>query len=89
MSWKRFSFRIPSAFVWASSSTRASSGSRAMTASTSMSSTSSPPWLTSQPRHVLEPLGERRGLGPVVRLQVADDDVTAASFACRPSSSIR
>ncbi len=28
-------------------------------------------------RHDLEPLRERGGLGPVVRLQVADDDVDA------------
>ena len=35
------------------------------------------PVLRAQARHDLEPLRERRGLGPVVRLEVADHDVPA------------
>ena len=53
------------------------------TASTSISSSSSAPWLAPPPRHDLETLGERRGLGPVVRLEVADHDV--AALGLRPA----
>ena len=35
------------------------------------------PVLGAQARHDLDPLGERGGLGPVVRLEVADHDVAA------------
>ena len=49
----------------------------AITASTSISVELEPAVLGPQSRHDLEPLGERRGLGPVVRLEVADHDVAA------------
>ena len=40
--------------------------------------------LGAQARHDLEPLGERRGLGPVVRLEVADHDVAALGLRLPP-----
>ena len=45
--------------------------------------------LGAQARHLLDAVGERGGLGPVVRLEVADHDVTAVVLAWRPSCSIR
>ena len=75
MSCQRFSFRIPAAFVCASSSMSASSGARAITASTIHLLELERTVLRAQPRHDLEPVGERSRLGALVRLEVADHDV--------------
>ena len=77
MSCQRFSFRIPGAFVCASSSISASSGARADHGVDVHLLELERPVLRAQPRHDLEPLGERRRLGAVVRLEVADHDVLA------------
>ena len=60
MSCQRFSFRIPAAFVCASSSMSASSGARASTASTIHLLELERAVLRAQARHDLEPFGERR-----------------------------
>ena len=48
-----------------------------MTASTSISREREPTVADRQARNDLEPFRERRGLGSVVRLEIADDDVAA------------
>ena len=40
--------------------------------------------LAPQPRHLLDAVREGRGLGPVVRLEVADHDVTAVVLRLAP-----
>ena len=89
MSWKRFSLRIEAVFVCASSSTSASSGARRDDGVDVHLVELELPMCGAQPRHDLEPFGERGRLGAVVGLEVADHDVTPCSCACRPSSSIR
>ena len=66
----------PGAFVCASSSTSASSGARADDGIDVHLLELERAVLDAQPRHDLEPFGERRRLRPVVRLEVADHDVT-------------
>ena len=77
MSWKRFSFRIPGAFVCASSSISAISGARRISASASISSKLERPVPGAHARDDLEPLCQRRCLRPVVRLEIADHDIPA------------
>ena len=75
MSCQRFSFRIPAAFVWASSSIerelRRAADHRVDVHLLELER----PVLRAEPRNDLEALGEGRRLGAVVRLEVADHDV--------------
>ena len=75
MSCQRFSFRIPAAFVCASSSMSASSRSAREHGVEVHLLELERAVLRAQPRHDLEPFGEGRRLGTVVRLEVADHDV--------------
>ena len=78
---QRFSLRLPGTLVCASSSTSTTSGLRARIASTSISSNVWPRYSSDAAGNDLEvaDLGDR--LGPIVRLDEADDDVGAALVA--------
>ena len=79
----RFRLRDPGAFVWASSSTSASWGRRARTASTAISASSGSPVLQIARRDDLEAAQLRRGLGPAMLLEPANDHVIAARGSAR------
>ena len=81
MSSHRFAWRLPGAFVCASSSTRISSGLRARAASRSNSRSFVPRYSTKRGGRTFESLEERLGLGAPVGFDDPDDDVLPFGLA--------